>query len=230
MNEAPLRLMVFDNSDRSTNLMKIADGLGHDEAIKALIPADSEVMEFDVPVGLTHEWFAGGALYRLMGRIDAYAGFRTWEETLAWLNNIEPDRRISQIQVWGHGSPGRVWMLEDSRLDRDSITDGPHAPALARLRERLTDDAQIWFRSCGVFAGVRGQDFAQSWSDGMGCRISAHTHIIGFWHAGARNAWPGVSPHWPLREGLDEDRRVVASVRSSINRLWFMSNEVPRDW
>jgi hypothetical protein len=224
-----LRLMIFDSSDTKTNIKKIRAGLSGkaNEIISAVIPDDLEDIDFDVPLGLTQTWFGGGLLYRLLGRIDKAKGFTTWEEALKWLATFEPGEKIERIEVWGHGSPGRSWMLEDGALDYWSPKSPKYTVAMGLIKDRLTDDALIWFRNCSVFAGVKGHEFARAWTDFFGCRVAAHTHIIGFWQAGLHTAHPGVEPKWSLKEG---DRGRAVSGRKSPNRITCLGNEFPNEW
>ena len=63
--------------------------------------------------GLSHAWSAGGALYRGLGRIDAYHGARSWSEGLDWLVRAAAARPIAEIQFWGHGEWGGLWIDEE---------------------------------------------------------------------------------------------------------------------
>ena len=228
-----LTLMVYDISDTKTNLKKIRAGIagGLRDGLDLLLPAEMRESDFDLPLGLTHSWMAGGALYRLFGQIDEYRGFFSWTDALMWLGSVGRKARIKEVQIWGHGTPGRSWMLEDGCLDANSPTSKQYGDLLKVLRGRLTPEARIWFRNCSVFAGEPGHEFARKWTDFFQCRVSAHTHIINFWQAGLHTARPGIAPHWPVEEGRVNgvDGRAI-STYSSPNRITCLHNRFPADW
>lgn len=228
--QKPLRLMIYDDSDTKISLKRIREGISGaaGKALDLVVPDNVDIREFDVPVGLTHTWLAGGWLYRALGRIDRAQGFYSWEDALGWLVLTDPGRPIAEIEIWNHGSPGRSWMLQDRVLDASSPTSKQYGDLMALLRTRLAPNARIWFRSCSVFAGLSGHNFARAWTDFFGCRIAAHTHIINFWQAGLHTARPGVPPHWPLDEGGVGGRDV--SVWSSPNRISCLQNSFPDSW
>ena len=104
-NKTNLQLMVYDDTDISTRLHLLQNSKE--------LPVGWEPIDVNLPVGLTHSWFVGGGLYRGLGRIDTYMGFRVWYRALEWLATVHPEQKIDHIQYWGHGSPGRVWMDGD---------------------------------------------------------------------------------------------------------------------
>ena len=169
-----------------------------------------------LPVGLTHSWIAGQYLYAGLGRFDGARGVRSWAEALEWLGSF--DRPIGQVQYWGHGKWGRV-LVDRDVLDASALVPG-HAlhPALVKVRERLTDDALWWFRTCDAFGARVGHDFAERWTDFMGCDAAGHTFIIGVWQSGLHRLSAGVRPHWDVAEGIREGTPEVP-VRSTWSRL-----------
>src|SRR4051812_7405482 len=88
--------------------------------------------------GLTSSWIAGGALYRALGRLDAVYGSTSWEDALAWVCSVEPRRTIGEVQYWGHGRWGRVFIGKEA-IDKDAVDDAAHArhADLAALKLRL---------------------------------------------------------------------------------------------
>lgn len=226
----PLKLMIYDKTDVRSNVKQL----------KALVPEDFgerhgidlDRLDFEIPVGLTHSWFAGGKLYRLLRWVDTSAGFDNWGDALDWALSF--DQPIQQIQVWGHGSPGKSW-LKDEPLHRNSIRRGPHAERLKAISERMTDDGVIWFRNCSVFCGSRGRNFAKMWANGMNCRIAAHTHVIGAWQSGLHTIGPGEEPSWPENEGIAKgtpDR--VEKCKNSLpwldNTVFMITSGIPKGW
>ena len=73
--------------------------------------------------GLSHAWWTGGKLYRMLRRFDAYRGVASWDEAFQWLGTFRPDQPIAEVQYWGHGKWGgaRVdqQVLDGSALLRD---------------------------------------------------------------------------------------------------------------
>lgn len=160
-----------------------------------------------VQPGLTASWIVGGALYRGLGRLHASYGATSWEDALAWLCSVEPARAIDEIQFWGHGTWGRVWIGRD-RLDVDALVDATHSrhADLVALRARLCGpSALLWFRSCSTFGREAGQRFATTWSRFFRCRVAGHTYVIGPWQSGLHSLAPDESPAWSVREGLPDD-------------------------
>lgn len=227
--QKPLTLMVYDSSDTKTSIRKIRAGIagGMRDALDLVLPDDIEESDFAIPLGLTHTWVAGGWLYRIFGRVSDLRGCQNWHEALLWLSSVSPHRPIKEIQFWGHGTPGRSWMLKDGCLDYRSPYSARYGEMMRLIRSRLTPDARIWFRNCSVFAGKAGHDFAKSWTDFFQCRVSAHTHIINFWQAGLHTARPGVEPHWSLEEG--NGGRAI-STYSSPNCITCISDSFPEEW
>lgn len=160
-----------------------------------------------VQPGLTASWIVGGALYRNLGRIDASFGATSWEDALAWLCSVEPASRIDEVQFWGHGTWGRLWIGRD-RLDVDAVVDATHSrhADLLALRARVRGPASLlWFRSCETFGRELGHRFAAAWAGFFRCRVAGYTYVIGPWQSGLHSLAPGQEPTWPVREGLPDD-------------------------
>lgn len=193
-----LRVMIYDKTDIK----------GWTEELKKAIPGDLDdqfIDENDIKFGLTHSWMAGGWLYRKFGRFDHVAGFDNWDDALEWLCDLEPEKQIDEVQYWGHGSPGKVWM-KGRHLNKHSFTDATYAygEQLRKLKTRLHEDSLIWFRCCSVFCAQAGHDFAKVWTENLGCRVAAHTFIIGPWQAGLYCLKPDHEPWWSKIEGINE--------------------------
>ncbi len=170
-----------------------------------------------VQPGLTASWAVGGALYRGLGRLDASYGATSWEDALAWLCSVEPARVVDEVQFWGHGTWGRVWIGRD-RLDADAVLDPSHSrhADLVALRARLRGpDALVWFRSCETFGREAGHRFAAAWAEFLRCRVAGYTYVIGPWQSGLHSLAPGGAPRWPVREGLPDDVDEPAHARMS---------------
>lgn len=217
---APLRLMIYDKTENSTKI----DVNG----------PEVEGGEFVVPLGLTASWVAGGALYRALRWVDMCLGVESWDEALDWLAVHSAPKRIAQIQVWGHGGPG-VSVLGRERMNSRSILGGDHESRLRMIGQRMTSDGVWWFRNCGVFAGVPGQNFARRFVSVMQARVAAHTHIIGPWQSGLHTLGPGEDPSWPATEGIadgspERPKKLVWSKPWSTHTVTLFNSKVPRGW
>ena len=154
--------------------------------------------------GLTHAWSAGGVLYDALGRLDAWHGVATWAEGLDWLLSYSRPRPIAEIQFWGHGGWGGLWM-EEHLIKIDVLQPG-HAlhDRLAALKYRLVSDGSAlwWFRCCDTFGTKVGHDFARQWTRFFGCHAAGHTYHINFLQSGLHALAPGEEPYWPENEGV----------------------------
>lgn len=188
-------------------------------------------------VGLSTAWSAGSVLYRGLRRFDAALGVKSWEEALSWLARHAPSRSIGEIQYWGHGRWGRVFVDNDV-FDANALQPGHplHASVLA-VRERLVPngEALVWLRTCEAFGANVGIDFAQRLADTFGARVAGHTFIIGAVQSGLRALAPGCRPTWSAAEGLaegtaDAPLRAHGSGLHRPRTVSFLSNEVPASW
>jgi hypothetical protein len=144
----------------------------------------------------------GSHLYRALGWLDASFGATSFDEALGWLGRVEPERPVGEVQFWGHGKWGRAFIARES-FDRAALTPAhPLRPRLEALRERLTPDALVWFRTCETLGADAGQDFARALGDFTGARVAGHTYVIGYWQSGLHSLAPGARPDWDPTEGL----------------------------
>lgn len=195
-----------------------------------------------LPLGLSDAWRAGGALYRGVGRLDAAFGAASWHEALAWLGSFEPARFIAEVQYWGHGKWGRIF-VGDEPLDRRSFeARHPHRPGIDALRARLVPDGLVWLRTCEAFGAQRGVDFAMVLADALGVRAAGHTFVIGALQSGLRALRPGHRPTWSATEGLEEGTaeaplraydsgvrrpRTITCLRGDFPERWFDEDSGP---
>lgn len=188
-------------------------------------------------VGLSTAWSAGALLYRSLGRIDAAFGVGSWAEALLWLTRFEPSRAIGEIQYWGHGRWGRIFVDRDV-LDASVFRSGhPLHPSILALRDRLVPagEALVWLRTCEAFGANAGHDFAQRLADGLGARVAGHTFIIGAVQSGLRALAPGCRPTWSAVEGLAEGTAAAPVRAHGSSPKWprtisCFAGEVPDAW
>lgn len=165
--------------------------------------------------GLSHAWWAGAALYRALGRLDATMGVGSWDEALRFLAELRPDEPLAEVQFWGHGKWGSARVGEQA-LDRRALFRGDalHEPLRAVARRFAAHgDGLWWFRTCETFGARPGQEFARELSELLGARVAGHTFIIGHVQSGLHSLRPGEAPTWAedegIREGTPEDPRTA---------------------
>lgn len=185
---------------------------------------------------LTEFWILGAHLYKALGRIDLARPVRTWAEALEWLATVRPGELIDEIQFWGHGKWGEVF-LDGDPLSVDSLTpDHAHHDTLVRIRQRLRSPRALWwFRTCETFGCRPGIDFAEAWVDFFGCRAAGHTFIIGPWQSGLHTLSPGERATWAAGEGLregtpDEPQRARWSGPTQPHTITCLHNAFPDTW
>jgi hypothetical protein len=174
-------------------------------------------------------------MYSLLRRSDGAHGARSFADGLAWLSTFRASEPIRELQFWGHGKWGRIFIGNEG-LDRGALTAGcDHHPALCRLRERLLPEALVWFRTCETFGAVAGHDFARAWTDFFGCRAAGHTFVIGYWQSGLHLLRPGDAPRWTVEEGLTvgspaHPERAANSWPGRPNTITCLQGRVPEGW
>jgi hypothetical protein len=198
-----LRLMVYDRTCRG----------------RGLLP------------GLTHSWIAGALLYQGLGRLDAAFAASSWAEAFAHLLDASAGRRIAEVQYWGHGKWGRAYVARDVLDEGAFLPSSPHYDALSRLRDRFTDDALVWFRTCETFGKREGVSFATALTTFTGARGAGHTYVIGPWQSGLHALSPGETPTWPLHEGLPDGdaaaKKALMSTPWAPNTITCLHGAVP---
>jgi hypothetical protein len=184
------------------------------------------------PRSLGYSWQYGSHLYRALGRTDAAYGARDFGGTLRFLASHEPTRQISELQFWGHGKWGKIFVGEHA-LDRGVLAPThPHHASFQAFRERLAPDALLWFRTCETLGAAAGQDFAKALSDATGARVAGHTFVIGFFQSGLHCLRPGQAPSWSATEGLARGsarapEQALASAPDAPNTITCLHGEVP---
>ncbi|HQY62951.1 MAG: DUF4347 domain-containing protein [Myxococcales bacterium] len=181
--------------------------------------------------GLSTAWRAGAALYRRLGRIDAARGVASWAEALEFLGSHEPDAAIEEVQFWGHGRFGRVFVGKEP-LGVGELGAAAYADALDTLATRLARSRAplVWLRTCEAFGGPSGHTFARALSRRLGCRVAGHTHVIGVVQSGLVSLAPGGEPRWPTSMGLGplgEDGPGLASSPLEPNTVHFLTGRLP---
>lgn len=184
------------------------------------------------PRGLGYSWQYGSYLYRALRRTDAAYGARDFDGMLRFLASYEPTRPITELQFWGHGKWGKIFVAQDS-LDRGVLAPThPRHALFQAFRERLAPNALLWFRTCETLGAHAGQDFAKALGDATGARVAGHTFVIGFLQSGLHCLRPGQTPDWSAAEGLargtaQAPEQALASAPDAPNTITCLHGEVP---
>jgi hypothetical protein len=186
-------------------------------------------------IGLSHAWRGGTQLYRALGRCDGSFGAASFSEGLSWLARYRPTRPISEVQYWGHGKWGRLFIAGEPFGRAAFAATHPHHRELSALRARLTGGALLWFRTCETFGAESGLAFAQNCADFFGCAVAGHTFIIGYWQSGLCRLEPGRTPNWSASEGLLEGsphapRKADSSGPRKPRTITCLTGRVPSTW
>ena len=184
------------------------------------------------PRALGLSWQYGTRLYRALGRVDAAYGARSFADAFQWLARHEASRQLQELQFWGHGKWGRIF-VDREVLDRRWLSpEHQHHAAFRALRERLTPDALLWFRICETLGARAGQDFAAALGDATGARVAGHTYVIGFFQSGLHCLRPGAKAHWSSHEGLatgsaEQPEKALPSTPDAPNTITCLTGQIP---
>lgn len=184
------------------------------------------------PRALGFSWRYGTSFYRALGRVDAAYGARGFGDALEWLGRYESARSIAELQFWGHGKWGRVFIDAES-LDRGVLApEHAHHRAFCAFRERLAPEALLWFRTCETLGARAGRDFAMALGDATGARVAGHTYVIGFLQSGLHCLRPGDTPRWSPDEGLsrgsaERPEQALPSSPSAPNTITCLTGRIP---
>lgn len=186
-------------------------------------------------VGLSTAWSVGARLYRARGLVDASMGVRSWAEALSFLASHGGAEPIREIQYWGHGTFGKVWVAKDA-LDTSRLASPELRVPLDRVRDRLAaareegHEPLVWLRTCEAFGGPSGHTFAAALASRLGARVAGHTHVIGVLQSGLVALRPGEAPSWPSSMGLGprgERGHGLPSLPNEPNTVHFLTSRLP---
>lgn len=159
---------------------------------------------------LSDAWRTGADLYRAIGRFDRCLAATSWYEALSWLRGLGT---VDEVQYWGHGSPGRVWL-------------GGRALAPTDL-EGCDVRGLFWLRTCASFCGPVGHQLAEIMASTLGCKVAGHTYNIGLWQAGLHTLMPTERAYWSLKDGIGRDGKVKWSYPWSPRNVTCLHSSFP---
>lgn len=163
-------------------------------------------------------WLIGCFFQKLFGRVDKYYGASSWPNALLWLSL--QDGTFTSIQYWGHGSPGCVWLAQQNYT----------MPDFRVLKDKVTPETVIWFRTCSTFQGVRGLAFSAALSDMLNCTVAGHTRIIGVLQGGLHTRKPHSYPSWSTVDGEFPASWWPPYLRWGDNTVTCLATKIPEGW
>jgi hypothetical protein len=181
---------------------------------------------------LTRSWRVGVELYRRYPpglRADASFGATSWTDAVAWLASVEPGESIDEIQYWGHGLPGRLFIARDV-LTADQLQSSPLADDWRAVAARLSPSSLVWWRTCSAFAGQAGHALASTMAAFFNCRVAGHTYVIGPLQSGLHSVTSSQPPMWSLTEGFGADGSSLTSTPWAPNTITCLHGAVPFAW
>lgn len=166
---------------------------------------------------LMMSWAIGSKLQKLFGFVDDVYGAESWTAAGLWLKDRSTE--YSQIQYWGHGSPGNVW-LNGRTMDWDFFLP---------IKNKLTRNSLIWFRTCSTFQGKRGHMLATHLANSLNCVVAGHTRVIGLLQGGLHTLAPMNLPSWPLEEG-EPKSKIPSYLLWGPNTITCFQTKIPEGW
>lgn len=181
---------------------------------------------------LTRSWRIGVELYRHYPqdqRADATFGATSWMDAVAWLASVRPGEGIDEIQYWGHGLPGRLFIARDV-LTAHALTSSPLGDDWRAVAARLSPSSLVWWRTCSAFAGQAGHTLASTMASFFNCRVAGHTYVIGPLQSGLHSVTPSQQPTWSITEGLHADGSSLTSTPWAPNTITCLHGAFPSTW
>lgn len=111
---------------------------------------------------------------------------------------------FDEIQIWGHGSPGYIYI--------DMV------PLLQNfwdeLKRHCKKDAYVWLRTCSFACGSLGKENTANLANFLDCNVLAHTFSIGQlgFQSGLKTVSPSRPPKWHPSEGVSVDGAAIGST------------------
>ena len=148
-------------------------------------------------VGLT--WKAGAKL--LSPFFNVVVACKSIEGCIRQLDCL--NETFDQVQFWGHGSSGNFY-VNGQKATRELFQ---------AIGKRTNAKSVLWLRVCSYACGAKGKLAMQSLAAILGCKVYAHTHIIGTWgcQSGLYSVTPGANATWNDSEGMGRDGRLKSS-------------------
>ncbi|KAF0972961.1 hypothetical protein FDP41_008813 [Naegleria fowleri] len=144
-------------------------------------------------------WAVGSSFFEAVNKFDRVIRAKSWDQVVRELNQIaDSGELIREVQFWGHGSPGKVFIGQDELTTE--VLDTPSWVSLSK-RKIFHQNALWWFRSCSTCNRNEGRSFAKKFVDLFGVRMGGHTVFIHAIHAGLVCLRPGQEPSWSDEDG-----------------------------
>jgi len=164
-------------------------------------------------------WDLGQALGCITGRFDHVIRATSWNHVAEELLKIGSQKKIKEVQYWGHGNNGAYYGKISSYLTNIIINlfyvyscilgvafIGKEAFSITTLQNSLwqripankifADNALWWWRTCSTCRGDDGRSFSTSFVNTFGIRMAGHTQNIHAIQGGLVMLRPGQIPTW----------------------------------
>jgi hypothetical protein len=131
-------------------------------------------------------WWALGSL---ISGADYVIAAETWADAYDGLAEI--DQPLDLVSVWGHGDDGRP-LIRGRSVD---------LVELGQSMRTADPGTELWWRSCQVHRGAKGQRFAEDVTRIVGCVSVGHCVVVSapnpLWQGAICALRPGQRPWWP---------------------------------
>lgn len=178
---------------------------------KKLLIYDSSDKTF---VGLT--WKIGALLARFY--FDKIISAESWSDFELKIKSL--DSKYDEVQFWGHGSPGFIYINNYSSKKAGWET----------LRDILNNHAVVWLRVCSFAAGELGKRYMENTSDLLAAKLISNSYSIGQWgcQSGLRAISPGETALWPDLEGFNPNGSYTNSAPWKTNTVSALRLSPPK--
>ena len=120
----------------------------------------------------------------------------SWDEAMERLCAIGEREKLSELQFWGHGAPGRV-LIGHHVLDANYLQSSALFQRWMAMEPfQLSPSPLIWFRTCETMRGDVGRSFAEQLSGLLRCRVAGYTQYIHVLQRGLVMVSPGGEACW----------------------------------
>ena len=120
----------------------------------------------------------------------------SWDEAMERLCAVGEQEKLSEVQFWGHGAPGRVlighYVLNANYLRSSALLQR----WVAMEPFQLSPSPLVWFRTCETMRGDVGRAFAEQLSRLLRCRVAGYTQYIHVLQRGLVVVSPGGDACW----------------------------------
>jgi hypothetical protein len=120
----------------------------------------------------------------------------SWDEAMQRLCAIAAEEKLSELQFWGHGAPGRV-LIGHHALDAAYLQSSALFQRWVAMEPfRSSPSPLVWFRTCETMRGDAGRSLAELLCGLLRCRVAGYTQYIHVLQRGLVVASPTEPARW----------------------------------